>query len=565
MIVKPYNFFMAGLAALLLVASAGWLVDRGQAASLINKILGDTVDGRVVSEYGPVQNVRVRIAGQSGYTLTDRQGRFTLQSSHLPGPGLIIAAGKQEWFNNGQSVVHGGRMPDIFLNAVPRGDRSDYRFISPVVCSRCHVKVTQNYDQSKMAHTTSNPKVLQMYYGTDAFKRTGRGPGYKLDNPDRDGDCIACHAPSIAATDPLSNDLLDALYSVRSEWDGISCDYCHKVRKVLKNPERPSGFKAVLERQSARSGNSILVFGPYDDVTAPPMAASYNPLYQEGRYCSQCHSHLKTLPEGRTWDWEKVYSSDEWQGFGLEGGRTVPVQTTYQEWKQWQDRLAADDPDKGKKCQDCHMSWRKQMLPYDNYVIDGQARDMWGTYRDPKNIQPHQFDGGTSTQLQTALSMEIEGRIDKDVLTVSVFITNTNGGHWVPTGETLRSVLLLLDARDANGQPLKMIEGQRLPPWAGEGDTGQGADGGRPGVIFARVLQDGQGNLNVPYWQAVSVASDTRIRPKTTVTLTYRFAVADAQDEPTVTAKLVYRPVHKAIAAGKQWDVEDIPIASAVW
>jgi hypothetical protein len=27
------------------------------------------------------------------------------------------------------------------------------------------------------------------------------------------------------------------------------------------------------------------------------------------------------------------------------------------------------------------MSWRKDMLPYDNYVVDGMARRMWGTYR----------------------------------------------------------------------------------------------------------------------------------------------------------------------------------------
>jgi hypothetical protein len=562
---KHSKWLLAGLTTLFLAASATRLIAASQAGPVVSNVLSNTVNGRVVSEYGPVENTRVRIAGESDYALTDDQGRFTLQSAHLPGWRLMIAAGKEGWFNNGTAVVHGGKMPDIFLNAVPRADNPDYGFISPVVCSRCHTKVTQYYDQSKMAHTSSNPKVLQMYYGTDALKRTGQGPGYKLDNPGRDGDCIACHAPSIAASNPQSKDLLDALYSVRSEWDGLSCDYCHKVRQVLKDPQKASGYKAVLERQSARSGNSILVFGPYDDVTAPPMAASYNPLFQEGRYCSQCHSHFKTLADGKTWDWKKIYTAAEWRGFGLEQGRTLPVQTTYQEWKQWQDNLSVDDPNKGKRCQDCHMSWRKEMLPYDNYVIDGHARDMWGTYRDPKNIRPHHFDGGTTTQLQTALSMEIEGQVENNVLTVSVYITNTNGGHWVPTGETMRSVLLLLDVRDESGKPLKMIEGQRLPQWAGDGEPGRDNYAGRAGAVFARVLQDAQGNLNVPFWQAVSVASDTRIRPKTTVSLTYKFAVADPKNEPTATAELVYRPAHKALAASKKWDVQDIPIASAAW
>ncbi len=563
---RQFKWMAAGWAVTILAAVAGWMIPNVQAKSLLDlSIFGGTVQGQVVSQYGPVENARVRVAGEEGYAITDREGRFTLQSSHLPGNRIIIAAGKEGWFNNGSIVAHGGQMPPIFLNPVPRGDQPEYRFISPVVCSRCHVKVTQYYDQSKMAHTTSNPKVLQMYYGTDALRRTGRGPGYKLDNPGSDGDCIACHAPSIAASNPSSRDMQDALFSARSEWDGISCDYCHKVQRVIKDDSKPSGFKAVQNRQSARSGNSILVYGPYDDVTAPPMAASYNPLFDEGRYCSQCHSHFKTLADGKSWDWKKVYSAAEWQGFGLIEAGILPVQTTYQEWKTWQESLTPDDPNKGKKCQDCHMSWRKEMLPYDNYVIDDHARDMWGTYRDPKSIRPHHFDGGTATQLKTSLSMEIEGEVDGKVLTVSVFITNTNGGHWVPTGETMRSVLLRLDVRDEGGKPLKMIEGQRLPAWADADDSGKGSAKGQPGAVFARVLRDAEGHLNVPFWQAVAVASDTRIRPKTTVTLTYRFAVKDPDDEPTATAELIYRPAHQALTASKKWDAPDIPITSNVW
>ena len=45
-----------------------------------------------------------------------------------------------------------------------------------------------------------------------------------------------------------------------------------------------------------------------------------------------------------------------------------------------------DEQNKGKKCQDCHMSWRKEMLPYDNYIVDGGARRMWGSYRSARNI-----------------------------------------------------------------------------------------------------------------------------------------------------------------------------------
>jgi hypothetical protein len=43
-------------------------------ATQIKDILAITIQGRVISIYGPVENARVRIAGDDKYTLTDRQG-----------------------------------------------------------------------------------------------------------------------------------------------------------------------------------------------------------------------------------------------------------------------------------------------------------------------------------------------------------------------------------------------------------------------------------------------------------------------------------------------------------
>jgi hypothetical protein len=526
---------------------------------------GRTLYGRVLSKYGPVENARVRVAGTEEYALTDRQGRFELATGHLTGQKLWVTAGKEGWFNNAEIAYPVGRMNDIFLFPIYLGDRPDYRFISPETCSRCHNKLTRYWDQSKMAHTTSNPMVLDMYYGTGSLGSKISGPGYRLDNPNSGGNCVVCHAPSVAASRPKVKDLQMALWSARTEWDGISCDYCHKVRKVLSDKTKPSGKAAVLERQTAIRGSSIMVFGPYDDVSVPPMAASYNTIYDKGEFCSTCHSHSKKLANGRTWDQGKIYTDSEWSGFGLKDNTYLPIQTTYQEWKQWQDQLPPDDANKGKKCQDCHMSWRKEMLPYDNYVIDGNARDMWGTYRSPKNIRPHHFDGGTEIQLKTALSMEIEGEISEKRLTVTVYITNTNGGHWVPTGETMRSVMLVLDVVDSNGKPLKMLKGKSLPEWTGKGEVETGNYAGLPGAVFARILGDDEGNINVPFWRATSIAADTRIRPKTSVTLTYEFVLDDPEDEPTAEAKLIYRPVIRPLAESKNWTVEDILITSSVW
>ncbi|MEJ2169721.1 MAG: carboxypeptidase-like regulatory domain-containing protein [Desulfobacterales bacterium] len=560
---KNYSLAVIVLSAGLL--AAGYFAAAGAAGNTTEIGNGTLIQGRVVSTYGPVENAKVRIAGNEKYTLTDREGRYEIASPYPPGTQLLVTAGKEGWFNNGQVAGRSGHMPDIILNPVYLADRPDYRFISPVTCSRCHVKLTRYYDQSKMAHTTSNPKVLDMYYGTDALLRRGIGPGYRLDNPQSDGNCTSCHAPSVAGSIPWSQDLNDVLRSPLTEWDGISCDYCHKVRNVVKDKSKPSGRRAVLERQSSARGNSILEFGPYDDVVVPPMAASYNPLFDKGQFCSICHSHSKKLDNGQTWDTGRVYSAAEWNGFGLDSSEYLPIQTTYQEWEQWQNQLPADDANKGKKCQDCHMSWRKDMLPYDNYVVDGQARRMWGTYRSPKNIHPHQFDGGTETQLKTALSLELEGETVDNTLTVNVYITNTNGGHWVPTGETMRSVMLLLKVTDSNGNPLELKNGSRLPDWAGIGNVEEGNYAGLPGAVFARVLGDDQGHLQVPFWQATRVVSDTRIRPKKTVNLKFEYTLKDPDDEPTAEASLIYRPVIKPWAKMKYWPADDILITSSVW
>jgi hypothetical protein len=560
---KKYTFAVI----LLLLFSLGYYFEKNSFAKTtqIEDINTTTIQGRVTSVYGPVENARVRIPGEEKYTLTDRQGQYMLQPAHVHFQGVKITAGKEGWFNNAQFAGPLGRAQDIYLNPIYMNDNPDYRFISPVTCFRCHTKLTRYWDQSKMAHTTSNPKVLDMYYGTDASQNNNVSPGYRLDNPNSNGNCAVCHAPSAVASSPWSQDLRSVLQSPRTEWDGISCDYCHKIQKVFPDKTKPSRMAPIFERQSSPIGNSILVFGPYDDVVVPPMAASYSSVFNKGQFCAVCHGHFKPLEKGKTWDHGKIYSASEWKGFGLKDDTILPIQTTFQEWKHWQDQLAQEDPNKGKKCQDCHMSWRKEMLPYDNYVVDGGARRMWGTYRSPKDIHPHHFDGGTQTQLKTAVSMELDGKTAGKKMDIKVYITNTNGGHWVPTGETMRSIMLVLKVVDSKGKPLKMLKGERLPGWTGKGKVEAGNYAGLPGSVFARVLEDDKGNLNVPFWRATGIASDTRIRPKTTVTLSYEFLLENPEDEPTAEAKLIYRPVMRPWVKSKKWHVEDILITSRVW
>ena len=163
------------------------------------------------------------------------------------------------------------------------------------------------------------------------------------------------------------------------------------------------------------------------------------------------------------------------------------------------------------------------------------------------------------------MSLELEGKTADKTLTINVYITNTNGGHWVPTGETMRSVMLLLKVTDSNGKPLELKKGSRLPDWAGLGAVENGNYAGQPGAAFARVLGDDKGNLQVPFWQATRVVSDTRIRPKKTVNFKFEYTLEEPEDEPTAEARLIYRPVIKPWAKVKNWLADDILITSSVW
>jgi hypothetical protein len=129
----------------------------------------------------------------------------------------------------------------------------------------------------------------------------------------------------------------------------------------------------------------------------------------------------------------------------------------------------------------------------------------------------------------------------------------------------MRSVMLVVQARDSKGNLLTRVEGGQLPEWTGKGNPDQGNYAGLPGAVFARVLADDHGNINVPFWRATRIASDTRIRVKDSVNLKYAFALNDPGDEPSVEASLIYRPVNQPLADLKGWESKDILMVSRRW
>src|SRR5262249_33597911 len=69
-------------------------------------------------------------------------------------------------------------------------------------------------------------------------------------------------------------------------------------------------------------------------------------------------------------------------------------------------------------------------------------------------------------------------------------LSNVGAGHDVPTGVTLRNLILLITARDREGAALPQVSGPTVPNWGGVGDPTRGNLAGLPGKGYARVLVD---------------------------------------------------------------------------
>ena len=105
------------------------------------------------------------------------------------------------------------------------------------------------------ARSATNPRFLTVYRGTDTQgnqsppRRYTRdpdygpvplppsedepyyGPGYKLDFPDADGNCAACHVPVATARRDSAYEV-DPTKLEPIERDGVSCELCHKAGGV---------------------------------------------------------------------------------------------------------------------------------------------------------------------------------------------------------------------------------------------------------------------------------------------------------------------------------------------
>lgn len=524
----------------------------------------DEISGIVLDENGAaLPDAVVRVKTTENHTSTDSEGMFTL-GGLTPGEPVFVTAWVSGYFIHGvEDVLPGSSGVEIHLHAHHDTDNPDYEWLPSTYhpgegedqgCAVCHSAAHAEEDYLSLpfdewildahAGAATNPRFLTMYLGQDVDgnqspptrfassqdygqfpllpdqDESWYGPGYKLDFPDTEGNCAACHTPLPAVDDPYGVNPSE-LSGV--DMEGISCDFCHKVWDINLDPSTGLPYQnmpGVLSYEFRRPPEGHQFFaGPLDDVA--PGEDTYSPLQTESQYCAGCHF-------GVFWDTVVYNSFGEW------------LDSSY------------SDPETGQTCQDCHMP----PLGRTHFADASQG----GVARDPSSIFSHRMPGASDEELlQNAVSMQVSTETEDGQLMVTVSITNDQTGHHVPTDSPLRHLILLVEASDGSGTQLGLLEGETLPEWCGEGNPQDGYFAGQPGKAYAKILMESWTQVfpTGSYWNPTTILSDNRLAAYETDASVWTFALPESADAE-VHVQLLYRRAFIELMDQKGWDVPDI-------
>jgi hypothetical protein len=168
---------------------------------------------------------------------------------------------------------------------------------------------------------------------------------------------------------------------------------------------------------------------------------------------------------------------------------------------------------------------------------------------------------GSPILVQGAATVKLNVRKDEGKIKVKVTVVNEKAGHKFPTDSPLRHLILVVEARDTNGQWLAQLEGPRIPDWGGANNQ-VGGYAGQPGEIYANILRD-KNTGTVPavkYWDPTVPAwknSDTRLEAHKQVSSNYSF-LAPAHGDAIITARLFYRYAFLNLILENGWSLQDI-------
>lgn len=522
----------------------------------------------------PVSGVTVTLQGTDVSAVTDAAGAFTLEN--LPvGRSARISAWKEGYYCG---LLIEAEVPAdgvvVNIRRHPLVDYEHYEWLSPegpYGCVQCHPVLTEMAKQDAHLGAATNPRFLSTYYGQDVlgnqspdttyktittqwgtfdvpqpYDRTQPyyGPGWRIDFPNSTGNCTSCHIPGSAA-----NGDVDPRSVTGADKYGVHCDFCHKVGYThmdsntglppvaspgvqnidLYRPNIFSNLWSQLFMGSFADGNS-----PDEGTLAPAGGRNVTTfeakrtLYSESQYCAPCHY-------GGFWG--------------------QPVYTSYGEWAEspYADKQSATY----KTCQDCHMP---APTLYNGKIMTNIAPDKGGVERKPSSLHSHNMTV-TPELLSNSLSMAASASLNGSEMIVDVTLTNDRTGHHIPTDSPLRHMILVVEAKDGNGQMLTMKEGSTLPEWCGVGEPKNGYYANMPGKAFAKVLKEMWTDVvpAISYWRHSTVASDNRLAALASDRSSYTFLTSGSP--VTVTVTLIYRRTFIEMREQKKWDSPDIVIS----
>ena len=472
-----------------------------------------TISGVVTDGASPVEGAIVMQGGKAPAFTTGPDGAFSLDVLNDGGLPTVVAA-KIGYRSAGFEVFDLPPGPiELVLRYAAPPDNSGYVFQPPgqgdpstdtstAICGHCHTTYAKDFRASAHARSAKDPLVHDLYAGVasnvDQAACAARGGAWKTGvapgsatatskcyigagvlpdlnascggptglacddpalpaaaQPSSFGRCADCHAPGIDGV-AGGRSLLEAMGTAYDA--GAHCDVCHHVRDVdLSKPAGVAGA-LILQRPNEKVGNAPnapklqVLYGPEPDVPNSFMGGSVQPKFTSSEFCGGCHEQKQeALVPGSTLD--PVRFPD-----GL------PTHSTFSEWS------ASQFAGTKFTCQYCHMPPDDHgLLSSVDTTTPELASPEFGFVRKPEQLRKHIFRDpleGNPRLIDGAVTVKIATSASAGSLSATVTLESFTAGHAVPTGEPMRSLLLVVRAFGC-GAELSATGGMTLDDWAG--------------------------------------------------------------------------------------------------
>jgi len=480
----------------------------------------------------PIPDAIVTLQTKNIQTTTSVDGSFILNNA--TGEDLVIVSAKNGYYNSSVTVNSPASNVEILIEAVPQDNNPDYNFIEPIVCGNCHPDQFDQWTDSPMSRAGVNTWVYDIYNGTGTTGGMG-GFVYTRDsyhagtNPE--SECASCHQPEPWIKDPfIALENIDSL--TVGSLHGISCEVCHKIAHLDETKPNYPGFypNAVTftrpDVQSSQVQYGVLADSDFNLFSL--MRSSYQPQ-MTAVICAACHQD-KNDPDG---DGE------------FEEANGVISEPTYLEWLD----SPYSDPQSEyyATCVDCHMP------AYGATQVCSQIN----LPRDPNTIRGHRIEGTTPEYLENAVELNMEPQQSGSEVSIEITITNNGTGHHVPTGVTIRNMILLVEAHTVQDSiPLNYIGNQVIHELGGIGDPEQGYYAGLAGKYYSKLNHDSSGSGPTFFTDATGIIFDNRIPALHTDTTQYVFELPGGGEDYVIRARLIYRRSFRFLVDAKQWEYD---------